>query len=671
MTLISRGETVGALLKDVSLQTGVTLEAMPQTKGDVVIVSVKHVPLDSFERRLASAIGAQWKNEGGTLRLVLPRSLEKSQEEAERRLRIQEVTAGITELRKKIAAQPPFDSKAAHQLASDASALLTKFKGHIGDSPGLEALMAMEAFSPGGRLAIAAVSTLTPEQIADVQPGGRIVYSTDPTPMQRPDPEGVYPAVKRYLEEQQIFAEELKKQPGSSKWNYRSIPLLNLETPEPPAGVMFSTERSPYNNSLTIRMQLVKKDGTFASEINTLLDIPSPPSKEPELGQGTIEVSAQSARLLASAKDLQSGKSLFVDRVILSELSQPEKIDPVSYTVADGVLALAQANNLIACIPDSGFFETLFDVETPDGKIDLKRFSHWLTEACEVQTKDGWFTTTPRKLVQTRTNRVDRDLVGAFFRSAQQNNGVTIDEMAEFADHLPLNYNDTIVPFLAFFDFPELNAGINDKNIELLRVYGRLTPDQRSELQSERPITVDSMVDESISDLTYLVYRADSPIHVILRMTGPTPTRSIAEEITVALPKGIPQRAKLALAGNSFDAVLMDGGTSTFAPYEPMTASSLGYELARAASADATDKREQVKVEKYRFGHTRVLNFELALTDTVTAEATFHESKFSRNDASVPFDQLPAAFRQAVEDAETKARNRLAQTADKRQVPPP
>lgn len=85
--------------------------------------------------------------------------------------------------------------------------------------------------------------------------------------------------------------------------------------------------------------------------------------------------------------------------------------------------------------------------------------------------------------------------------------------------------------------------------------------------------------------------------------------------------------------------------------------------------SDPSDKREQLHTEKFRLGHTRQLNFELQLTESVSVTANFHESKFPRSAESVPFDQLPASFRQAVAAAEKQAMSRPGPGV--RKQPPP
>src|ERR1700727_2144474 len=84
VTLTTRGETVAAVLRDVSIETGIALAAVPETAGDVVIVSVDNVPMKSFQDHLAEAIGATWRMDGGVEHLVRPVEMLRAQEAAEK-----------------------------------------------------------------------------------------------------------------------------------------------------------------------------------------------------------------------------------------------------------------------------------------------------------------------------------------------------------------------------------------------------------------------------------------------------------------------------------------------------------------------------------------------------------------------------------------------------------
>jgi hypothetical protein len=261
-------------------------------------------------------------------------------------------------------------------------------------------------------------------------------------------------------------------------------------------------------------------------------------------------------------------------------------------------------------------------------------------------------------MVETRTLRVDRTLLGQFLRGSLDTGGIVLDDLAVFASRMPARYMDTIIPMLAFFVLPDLNAAVNDRTIELLRTYGRLTPDQKSVLNMYRPVAVGSLDPASIADLNHLAYRADPPIG--FQSEGPPPADgrfvdSIRSEVTIAMPNGVPANATLKMNSTVNDAVIVDGGSNPV-NYEPLNAYALAYARVQAEKANLTDKPGDREKEKYRYGHTKVLHIELKFTPVIVVDESLKETNFPRKGESVDYDQLPDSFKQAVAKAMDQVR---------------
>lgn len=676
VNLVSRGGTVESIVQLVSKSTGVSLGTVPETGQEIVLVSLRNAPLKEFKDRLAAAIGASWKDEHGVSRLIRTRKQFDDQTAAERDLRIDEVKIGLANLKKRVEAQPSFDAGAAHALALELDGINTKYKGHLSDSPGLKARIALEPRSPTGRLVVSIVGALTPEEIADVGLGERIVYSTTPTPtpMQRGVTADLSALINRYESEHQTYADELKRFPVGKGFAQRSGDETEIRASDV-SQVVFAIERSPYNPNLTVRLSLVRQDGSIIAGATSLLDLGEAKRTDSSLGSGKQELSPSSKALMGAIGQLQKGKTFMGDKDLLAKLVEPEKFDPLSFVAADGVLGLANGRNVIACIPDDGFVEPAFMAMADPTHIDLAKFSNWLTNKCEVRVTGDWFVASPRRKVLTRELRVDRHVMGQFFRTSIENGGVSLDATSDLVSKMPRDYMDSIVPMMAFFLLPDLNAGVSDRNVEFLRVYGQITQEQRLALKNGHPVSVSVLGAASKAELNHLIYRADSPLQVSTfsapGQPNTEPAETISSEITVALPRGIPDRATLSMTFNSANAVLLDGGSSPSANYVPMTAQSLAYILFSGQKADPTDKREQVHIERYRYGQTRALTFNLSITESISSNSEFHETNFPRKTESIPFAQLPDAFKKAVADAMAELKNQPNIGSKPMKVPPP
>jgi hypothetical protein len=242
--------------------------------------------------------------------------------------------------------------------------------------------------------------------------------------------------------------------------------------------------------------------------------------------------------------------------------------------------------------------------------------------------------------------------------------------VADFAVKMPLMYGETIVPMLAFFVMPSLNATLDDRSYEMLRVYGRLNAQQRLAV-GNGGMTIAQFAPESRADLTYLAFRADSPLSIsyITPPPGIEHRFGLDSEITVVLANGLPPSGTLSMDGQEHEAVLLDGGISQNSPFRPLSAWSLAYTIVAGEYADPSDPRQRVVLDKFRFGRSRQVSMQLDLARNVSARADIQVGQFPPNTASVRYDGLPASFREAVERAKVEVRK--SHFAGKTKTPPP
>jgi len=637
------------------------MEASPQTAGEIVMVGIKDVAPDEFRQRLAQAIGAEWTSKNGVWRLTRSAKQENEQIAAERLTRVKEIAEGMQIITAARSTTPPFDQAAANRLAGKLAALYDKYKGHLSDAGGLQELIPLQAQMPEGRLASAILARLSPEQIADVGPGDRIVFSTSPTRMQRPLPGDVQPAVIGFLAELEMFDKAIKDQKLAGESFASRFGMPFADSTEEGSSLLVALARSPYNNSLTVDVHLVGKSGKYVATSRTLLDLPKKAGTTTLLAEGKIALSDQAARFNRAIQGFQKGETFLKDRVLLEEMKYPEKTDPLSYISADGVFNLAKSKNFVACIPDDGFMEPAFTAVEKDGSLNLANFSRWITDHELVDQTDRWFVLTPKAPNAVRNQRADRTILGPFFRNAIAAGGASLDGMAEFAASMPRRYTDSLVPMLAFFLLPDLNVGITDRNVEMLRIYGRLNLENRHALLGGKAQNFGLLNEASRADIADLVFRADSPIGIMSRSPVPAPVDgvfrgSLQSEVTYVFANGIPNGAGITLYSRQETAVIADGGTSPSSMYAPLSAGQLGMMLAMAEKADPSDPRTQVKIDKFRYGSTVRYNFNLSLSETVSIGADVQANHFDRSGDALTYEQLPADFRAEVDKARAQAR---------------
>lgn len=671
ITLTTRGESVAALLKELSKQSGIAFDSTPAVSTEIVLANFKGVPLSQVTGRLAKVVGAEWHIDGSVRRLTRPSSLVHDQELAERKDRLTQAKKELAEIADKYRNQKPFDAAAADALATRAAAIYTKFKGHVGDAGGLDARMALEADTPAGRLAVAIVSVLDPATLAALPPGERFVFSPNPNRMQLPIRANLTAAFARFVAEQDLYAAAVKRKIPDLTGGYAGV--YGTDAVQAPSQYLVAVEHSPFNPSLTIRIKMADSKGEILSETTTLLlgNSSQAENSTPHEDEGLGELSQASLQMLADLKLLTSGRTFLDPKdAFVSKLIDPVANDPLSFISADGLLDLAnkKSENMIAVIPDEGFEVRMMNFDDGQGKLKLSKFRSWLDGQCSVEEGSGWFVATPKRFIDMRETRANRAAMSDFFRMVQQDGWASLDAMAGFVAKMPNRYGDSMVPMLAFFVYPELIGCVQPNEVEALRIYGMLSP------EGKRAITTTGLLAKNLppgalAELTHMIYKADA--NLTMSSTPDSAGRlTLASEVTVALPNGVPPDAVVSMMGgggeNSKVAVMVDGVHGSVSNYDPLEPRQLAYLMAQGAKAPANDPREQYSFERFRLGSIRRYNFSVRLTDVIGLWTRLTECKFPRSTPLVTFDQLPSSFRDQV----TKELENLNRSQP-RATPPP
>jgi hypothetical protein len=191
--------TAERLLPALSARAGVRLECAPETRGEVLLLHVRSAPLSEVMDRIAEAASARWVPARGGFRLVRPAEMDRTQrrreiEERARWLRrsLTGITAGLDQ---------PLEPA---QLVASAH-----YREDL-DETGRMMPSAVIWMDPAFRLLARCLREIGPEQLAAIPLQRRVVWATDPTPMQRPLGAPARAALQLLGPEQRIFGETLK-----------------------------------------------------------------------------------------------------------------------------------------------------------------------------------------------------------------------------------------------------------------------------------------------------------------------------------------------------------------------------------------------------------------------------------------------------------------------------
>lgn len=142
--------------------------------AEVLLISVRDVPLSDLMARIATVTSGKWRHEGTTYRLIADpaqRQREERKQQAERLALVRKVISD------RVAASLQGQKENAKEFA-------TASKG--GAQQDDQALANRAALSdPEAGLFESLLQTLDPSVLSEMEPGDRVVFSTDANAMQR------------------------------------------------------------------------------------------------------------------------------------------------------------------------------------------------------------------------------------------------------------------------------------------------------------------------------------------------------------------------------------------------------------------------------------------------------------------------------------------------------
>jgi len=198
-------------IKQLGTVAHVQLLTSPQTAKDVVSFQFKDVPLTEAMKRIADAINGSWKQEGRAYRLIRT----SSQQNAEVREEFAETVAAIRKsIQKRSAAlqeMHPWAKDEAEALATKVQSLINSFKPNAITGDWYQRGNELSTQTPIGRALTKAVAVLDPVELASLPDHMKAVWSSNPTPTQRPLPSEVSLIAEDFVKAQADWAGAIDK----------------------------------------------------------------------------------------------------------------------------------------------------------------------------------------------------------------------------------------------------------------------------------------------------------------------------------------------------------------------------------------------------------------------------------------------------------------------------
>jgi len=531
---------------------GLTMEAAANLADEVFVISAKDASIDDIMKRVAKAEAGSWKHEDGQYILTRDHSVTVVQERKELADRAKLVTDAIAKLNGSVEKEGKFDQAAAQALADEAKKTFDQFTP--GQPPPEPTMRVTPDKTPVGRAVSRLLNGIDPAKLAEIGANQRVVFSTNPTPVQLSFGNGAENAFTELVQEQQLYTQAYNGGQDQGG-NVRTININGLTNPrmgpgDPRLGIglgLMVVERR-FGNIL--RIQILTADphletitsGSFALVLSRPQTPASGTAGDPPIklsadaqelakaiyqadesagpgagGQRSIAVSSSGGPGGPGGGFSFSFVSNNVSNVKISpelraKILNPEKYEPLAYIPGEAMLALgrAEGKNLVALLPDYCFGSLTRQFGT-DVTASALLASLAPTHSLAAAQEDSWIVVSPGLPATGRAETVDRPALGVLLRALDKNGQFSLDDLCNFA------VAQTKVPGLTDIDFTYarlINTTAADADMSplatgsysLFRFYGTLTSGQGEVAASGRPLAFMNLSPDQLSLISDMLY---------------------------------------------------------------------------------------------------------------------------------------------------------------------
>jgi hypothetical protein len=467
--------TVGQALKLISKKAGVSLNADESLSHDIVLIRTQETPLKDLGKQLGHLLDADWTVSNGGFQLS--RSAESAKAEEEQQLKVDAEDFGRTQAKLKQVDQ------SYGSWNEEAAKALTKLMLSTQADPKVtpEALHRLELQTPLLRLFSRLMSSIPPEDLAQIPHWGRTVYTIRPNHAQKPMPSDGIDAIVAFAPEQVI-------------WANAGEPFANLNLSEglasarpfrsTPAKVYLALRRDEGAN-LQAEMRLVDSAGNNLAVAQADMSPTMEPTSLPVLPDSEASIipfpaTTVLAHALKAKQDLRESGH---EDVLRPLLATPELQDPLATLPGEAIDGATQAlsRNLVALIPDEAF--SLFDTLDTDHLTRGDVWSELQTLRFQAAVDGDWVRLAPIRKAAAHEERLDRTLLSNLLKGAPDGPS-HLEQIAPIAISGGGVARSKLLRDVLQLWSHNLNDQVTRLDWIAMRLFGYLTESQRQTLQS-------------------------------------------------------------------------------------------------------------------------------------------------------------------------------------------
>jgi len=577
----TRAARASEALKNLGQIAKIDFQTTPQTEGEILIISVKDMPMSDLMAKIATATSGEWKLEGKTYRLIASQLVRRQEERAEAAARLEEVNRAIAQrvageqkqqdemdkAAKKAAASAKTQAKAGGKADAKAAGkgdVKTDVKTGGDDELDPAQAAEMQAQMRGNMdetaMFTALIRGIDPAAFAQMESGQRIVFSTEPTRMQRGLGGNATAIINDFIQKHNATVKEMpvetsdedfagmskdqieemrtmmRRQNGkigqiskallvASKTDFMfgmgGGSQLELRLYDAKGQIAFSSQNGFQDESdLYSRMASEAVKGVD-SEGNPVAKpaIPAKTTTKPPAAKTPVEYSEDSKALMKASTSMSgSNIRMTISDDLRRKLYLPNVYDPLSFATTDEILSVAKAEHkpVVADVPDTWYSGGMMSGRPDSAMTTVEQIKKQIEKKENVQTVPDadCIVLKPAHPERARNDRLDRLALTALLQATDEKGVPSLADYSAFALRTAQpRMGDLTQSYLFMFIPNPLTEAFNmGSNWSMLRFWGLLNSEQRSVLLSSGKIPISGMTTAQRAQIEQLTYGANAKL---------------------------------------------------------------------------------------------------------------------------------------------------------------
>ena len=485
----SKAASVGAILEQLSAQTGTKLKASSKVGQEILFISAKDVELAELKKRIARATDAVWIKESDAEYLVRTPAEDRKVWAKHISIRKKLVPEALADAKERLSI--PFDAK---KLADELAALPSEADVRGDEARARARQLAYKELTANGalnRLLKRLILACAPEDLAAVDSYERHIFAIEPTRAQKGiDRKKAVAALSEFALEQQawIDAASATGVPENFVRN-ASDPRTQLDvSPSLPGGVLLEVKRGDMAALMIVNLighkpplgRRVLAQEVLADPVRRFLD------------QGPVAPDKDDI-----AVDLSADSKLFLDRMgsqaseplsprLLEILLHPDLEEPLGLAPSDALHGYSKlvGKNIVAAVPDMAAFAGWYT--SPGQPVRVKVMINALVKAgmIEITDEPGWQVIAPTDRHDMSASFTPRGPIAELMQAIQKKRALDLRDYARYAFRSKRVGRFGLGEVLVGMVDRSLLSAVDQTDWRGLQLYGSFTREQQDALES-------------------------------------------------------------------------------------------------------------------------------------------------------------------------------------------